>query len=90
VSAVVHGARRCAANIVCERSGDRLQWFLDTVTRNAFAGIVEAPAGFTEEAEFFTHYDAFRQGGLHVWQRQRQPLTADAVINLLGDLLEAS
>jgi hypothetical protein len=75
---------------VCERGGDRLEWFLDTVTRNALAGIVDAPAGFAEEAEFFTHYDYFRQGGLHVWQRQRRSLTVDAVLDLLGDLLEAS
>lgn len=90
VSTVVHGVRRCAANIVCERSGDHLQWFLDTVTRNAFLGIVEAPAGFAEEAEFFTHYDHFRQGGMHTWERQRQVLTVDVVLDLLGDLLEAS
>lgn len=90
VSAVVHGSRRCAANIVCERSGDRLQWFLDTVTRNAISGIVEAPAGFAEEAEFFTHYDHFLQGGMHSWERQRQVLTVHAVLDLLGDLLEAS
>lgn len=94
VSTVARGARLCArlcvANIVCERSGDRLQWFLDTVTRNAFAGIVETPAGFSGAAEFFTHYDTFRQGGLHAWERQRQPLTPDAVTNLLGDALEAS
>jgi hypothetical protein len=91
VSTVVRGTRRCAANIVCELSGARLQWFLDAVIHNALAGSsVEAPAGFAEEAEFFTHYDAFRQGGQHVWQRQRQPLTVGAVLDLLGDLLEAS
>ena len=90
VSTLRSSVRRCTGNIVFERSGDRLQWFLDTVTRNALTGIAEAPAGFAEEAEFFTHYDHFRQDGLHAWQRQRRPLTVDAVLDLLGDLLEAS
>jgi hypothetical protein len=90
VSTVVRGVRRCAANIVCERSGARLQWFLDAVTRNAFAGIAEAPGGFAEEADLFTHYDYIQLGGLHAWERQRQALTIDAALDLLGDLLEAS
>jgi hypothetical protein len=88
VSTVVRGARRCAANIVCERNGDHIQWFLDTVTRNASAGIVEVPGGFAEEADFFIHYDHRQRGGQHA--THRQPLTADAALDLLCNLLEAS
>jgi hypothetical protein len=88
VSTVVSGARRCAANIVCERSGDHLRWFLDTVTRTTSPRVVEVPGGFEEEAEFFIHYDHLQRGGQSATQRRH--LTVDAVLDLLGDLLEAS
>jgi hypothetical protein len=75
--------------VACERNVDRQQWYLDTVVRHAMMGIVEAPAGFSEEHEFFAHYDALGRSGAYIWARDREPLTAQVVLRLLGDLLEA-
>ena len=92
ITTVIGDRRRCAANVVCERSQtDRLTWYFDSFTRSPFAGVVEAPSGFDDQATYFEHYAYFQFGGLHTWQRQRLPLTAQLIVDTLAALLlEAS
>jgi hypothetical protein len=89
VSTVAGDRRRCAANIVCEKDdADRLNWYFETFTPNAVAGIVEAPAGFDHDTTYFEHYGYFQHGGIHAWERQRQPLSADLIVGVLAGLLQ--
>jgi len=74
------------ANIVCEGQEGALTWSLDTVTKNAMAGIVGSPQGL-ERGDFFDHYRYLR-GGLHAWVRDRKPLTAQSVIGLIAQMLQ--
>ncbi|MGH3709707.1 MAG: serine/threonine-protein kinase [Pseudonocardiaceae bacterium] len=87
VSTLANDRRRCAANVVCETEDHRLTWHLDTFTRNPMHGIVEAPAGFDNDTAFFDHYRHFRQGGAYAWDRQRQALSADLIVEVLASLL---
>lgn len=88
VSAVVNDRRRCVANIVCEKDeADRLSWCFETFTRNAMAGIVEAPVGFDDDSTYFEHYRQFLQGGLYARERQRRPLSAGLIVEVLAGLL---
>ena len=83
---VVHGARRRAANLVCENRQGQLRWYLDTATQHPLMSVVDEPAGLSEN-DFFVHYEAFDRGGMHTWVRERTPLSTETINGIVADLI---
>lgn len=83
VFAFVRGQRRRLGNIVCERVGEQQLWYLDSFVAHALTGRQEDPQGFAEDV-FFAERPQIEAGGIHTWVRQRRPLTADVIVELLA------
>jgi len=83
VVAFVHGQRRRLGNIVYERVGEQQIWYLDSFVAHALTRRQEQPQGFAEDV-FFAERPQIEAGGIHTWVRQRTPLTADVIVELLA------
>jgi Protein kinase domain len=90
VVTVIRGQRRLSANLVCEMHDGRQHWYLDAFTRHPLApDVIGSPTGFPME-DLLIQYRKLHQGGDHSWERHRQLLSPDVIIEVLTELLHTA
>jgi hypothetical protein len=82
------------ANIVCELQEGRLRWSLLRFTASPPTGSyrygpVDRPHGLMGDL-FVPQRPYMIRSGMHVWQMQQTPLTAEAVVDLLREAISRS